>query len=67
MKEFTIFWLDGTTEKVAGVSEKDAFTSAGYGNGAVSAVDFISNKANAEKDYVWNKEKRSWERIIPIE
>lgn len=40
MKTYTIFWLDGKKEIVRGYSIAEAFTHAGYGNGALIAVDF---------------------------
>ncbi len=40
--QFKIHWLDGKTETVEGVDFKDAFTRAGYGAGAVKAIDFYS-------------------------
>ena len=67
MKEFTIFWLNGTISKVTGETIASAFNAGGFGGGAVSAIDFHSDVPGVEKDYVWNKEKRSWERIVPIE
>lgn len=60
MKEFTIFWFSGDKEVVIGRNEKEAFNNAGYGNGAVKAVDFIANGDNRE--YSFNKETHSWEK-----
>ena len=40
MKKFQLFWLDGKTEIVEGTDIADAFRRAGYGNGAISALDY---------------------------
>ena len=41
-----------------GASVTDAFTRAGYGAGAVPALDFYSPGDN--KDYIYDREIRSW-------
>lgn len=38
-KQFILHWLDGKKETITGTGIKDAFTKAGYGAGAVAAVD----------------------------
>lgn len=38
-KQFEIEWLDGTKETMHGYSISDAFMKAGYGGGAVAAID----------------------------
>lgn len=40
MKKFKLYWLDGKTEIVAGRDIADAFSRAGYGAGAVRALDY---------------------------
>lgn len=40
MKKFKLHWLDGKEEIVEGQDIKDAFTLAGYGAGALSALDY---------------------------
>lgn len=67
MKEFTIFWLNGTTEKVTGETIESAFAAAGYGAGATSAIDFFSGVPGVENDYVWNKDERSWNKKDQLE
>ena len=37
---FKIYWLDGSTEVVHGETVADAMTNAGYGRGAVTAIDW---------------------------
>lgn len=60
MKKFTLFWLDGKSEIVEGNNVADAMTKAGYGNGALRALDF-QGEGDLQDKYVWDKEKRSWE------
>jgi hypothetical protein len=40
-KKFTLYWLDGETEEVEGYDIADAFRRAGYGGGALSALDYF--------------------------
>jgi hypothetical protein len=40
MKKFLLHWLDGKTEEASGVSIADAFRRAGYGGGAIRALDY---------------------------
>ncbi len=41
MKTFILYWLDGKVETVKGHSIADAFTRAGYGAGAMPALDYF--------------------------
>jgi len=52
MKKYTHYWLDGKREVVTGMDAADAMTKAGYGNGALRALDFWANGDCT--DYVWN-------------
>jgi hypothetical protein len=54
MKNFYIYFLDGTKEKSEGTNQSDAFRQAGYGGGAINVVDVISEKDN----YVWISEEK---------
>lgn len=40
MHKFILYWLDGNTEIVEGTDIADAFTRAGYGHGAIRALDY---------------------------
>ena len=40
MKTFRIYWKDGLTQDIEGIDIADAFTRAGYGAGALAAVDW---------------------------
>jgi hypothetical protein len=55
MNKYTFYWLDGTREVLEGKSESDAANRAGYGHGAISALDFVAKGENNE--YVWNNNK----------
>lgn len=38
--KFRLYWRDGKTEIVKGKSISDAFNNAGYGSGALRALDY---------------------------
>ena len=40
MKKFKLFWLGGRIEIIEGKTIAEAFTLAGYGAGAVRALDY---------------------------
>lgn len=62
-KEFFVFWDDGKVEEMKGETIAKAFSNAGYGGGAISAVDFYLESREAVNDYVFSKEDRRWNRI----
>lgn len=39
-RQFKLVWQDGKENIISGYSILDAFTNAGYGNGAISALDY---------------------------
>ena len=51
-KDFTLFWRDGKREIVRGTSIAEAMTRAGYGGGALRALDFYSG--DKEPQWNWN-------------
>jgi len=55
---YTFYWLDGKRDVLEGDSISNAFLKAGYGAGAMAALDFICNGDNNE--YCWNKNKNIW-------
>lgn len=61
MKKFRLYWLDGKTEVIEGNSIEDAFRRAGYGGGALRALDFYDD--GEELKYKWNSTNRTWESI----
>lgn len=40
MKKFMLYWLDGKTEIIEGKDITEAFNHAGYGAGALRALDY---------------------------
>ncbi len=40
MKKFKLYWLGGSTEVIEGSDIADAFRRAGYGGGAINALDY---------------------------
>ena len=59
-KLFTLFWRDGHRDVLPGDSVSDAMNKAGYGSGAVAALDFYADGENSE--YMWLKSK-GWVRV----
>ncbi len=55
---FTVFWLDGERSVLEGSSIEEAFSGAGYGGGALAAVDFYLT--GDDKSYIWDATNRSW-------
>jgi hypothetical protein len=62
-KIFTLYWRDGKREIVTGTSPVEAMNRAGYGAGAVAALDFYAE--GDDKDYVWDQDKHDWVRVAP--
>ena len=61
MKKFNLYWLDGKFEEISGTDIADAFRRAGYGQGALVALDFYDEKVdNSPVEYVYNKERKTW-------
>ena len=56
--EFTLYWQFGKCEVVTGDSIHDAMTHAGYGGGAVNALDFWSH--GDVPTHAWDSTKKSW-------
>lgn len=55
MKKFKLFWLDGKTEEVTGETIANAFNRAGYGSGALGALDYWK-EVEVEKCIACNEE-----------
>lgn len=58
MKKFRLYWGNGKTEVVEGSDFANAVTKAGYGAGAMRALDFYDN--GELQSYEWNKEECKW-------
>lgn len=52
MKTYIIYWLEGKSLKITGNTIADAFTKAGYGGGAASAIDFYEQAD--EPTHTWS-------------
>lgn len=61
MKTYTLFWLTGQSEIVKGNNPADAMTLAGYGNGALRALDFYA-EGNKSGDYCWSPTEHTWKK-----
>ncbi len=60
-QKFTLYWLDGNREPVEGTTFTDAMNKAGYGAGALRALDFHA-KGDCQ-DYVWGVDsvgRKTW-------
>jgi len=64
MKKYVLYWLTGMAEIVEGVDIADAMNKAGYGFGALKALDFYE-KGN-QITYYWNKKTRRWQEGAPV-
>jgi len=60
LDEFTYFWLNGKREVFKGTDPVDALNKAGYGGGAVPALDFYDYGDN--HDWEWDKKEKIWKR-----
>lgn len=54
-RKFTLYWRDGTREIVSGRDVADAITRAGYGNGALGALDFWAAGAEITHEFAEGK------------
>lgn len=70
--KFTLYWLSGLREVIEGYDFADALRRAGYGNGALRALDFYANGDNHQfvfqnKAWVNNldaEEDKDWDKMI---
>ena len=62
MQKFILYWLTGDYEIVKGSSIASALNNAGYGSGAIRALDFYESYTtpNPTIRYTWNKDTRQW-------
>lgn len=58
MKKFTFYWRTGDREVLEGETPAHALDRAGYGGGAVRALDFFSY--GDDRRWEWNAEVRDW-------
>lgn len=57
-KVFTFYWRDGKREVFPGTGPADALNHAGYGGGAIAALDFYAEGDN--HNWKWVAETREW-------
>jgi len=57
-KQFTFYWRTGKREVFFGRDPAEALNNAGYGGGAIRALDFYS--AGDNHDYRWTEDTREW-------
>lgn len=63
LKPFTFYWRDGLRKVLYGTDAADAMTKAGYGAGAIAALDMWAY--GDDKEYDWNATTRKWEPVCP--
>ena len=63
MNKYIIYWRSGESQLVEGRDIADAFTRAGYGAGALRAVDFYDATTNGKPTYQWDKASRKWVKV----
>ena len=57
---YIVYWRDGKWSLLQGGSLSHALTEAGYGHGALAALDFYEERETPS--YKWNKDSREWEK-----
>lgn len=72
-KYFAFFWKTGDVEKSEGYDVAHAFSSLGYGGGAMAALDmWLGPCATQEQlnikvaEWQWDKEQRKWLDVIAM-
>ncbi len=61
---YVLYWRSGTHELVEGETIEDAFTNAGYGAGAVRALDFyMIHYPGQPLGYEWNPGTKEWDKL----
>jgi hypothetical protein len=58
---WTFYWLDGKKEVLEGITAADACNRAGYGRGAIPALDFT---CKGENDF-WYWDGKKWMKKEP--
>lgn len=64
MQEFTFYWKDGKRQVFKGTDAADALNKAGFGNGAVRALD-VWARGN-DDTYRWDTDLKKWIRTKPF-
>jgi hypothetical protein len=58
MQPYTFYWLSGKKETLIGESPANALNKAGYGSGALRALDFYESGFGSE--WVWDSVNKLW-------
>ncbi|WP_280412625.1 hypothetical protein [Nocardia asiatica] len=58
-KSWTFYWLTGQREVLPGSTAADALNRAGYGAGAIRALDFFA-EGDRDDSWTWNSDTRNW-------
>jgi hypothetical protein len=61
--KFTLYWLSAERQVIEGDTIEDAFTKAGYGNGATKALDFYA--VGEDDSYYWDNSISQWVKKLP--
>lgn len=59
---WALYWRDGRKQVITGSSIEQAFSRAGYGGGAIHALDFYERVVDGGRNWVWNSERREWKQ-----
>lgn len=63
-KKFTLYWRYGERQVITGETIEAAFTAAGYGAGAIHALDWYDN--GETHTHFYSKNKKAWVRKVPF-
>jgi len=58
MVKYKLYWLDGKTEKIEGLTLADAFSKTGYGAGALLALDYWEEIKQSNNEKIINEIKK---------
>jgi len=61
-KKFTFYWGDGLRQVLQGDTPANALNEAGYGGGAIAALDFYVSGDNTE--YTWDNNIKGWVKEV---
>ena len=62
-RKFVLYWLNGKSETVQGRDATEAIARAGYGRGAIPALDFMAPYGDGI-EYEWSIDRRTWVRKV---
>lgn len=67
MKKFIVHWRDGSKKQIEGNDVLDAFTRAGYGDGAKQAVDYWERVEEPESEAVAEMTEKARMRSLRVD